>query len=79
MFAVDSFSVRRLSARVPRAYIRSLLRSAKRPSANEPKCNITVEQTPYFDISNDQDLATVLAMLSEDDDNIVKGSDLGSD
>lgn len=77
MFAVDSFSVRRLSARVPRAYIRRLLRTAKRTSANESKGNITVEQTPYFDISNDQDLAIVLAMLSEDDDNIVKESDSG--
>lgn len=41
--------------------------------------DIMVEQTPYFDISNEKELAIILVLLSEDDDKIVKESDSDTD
>ncbi|MCJ1265271.1 hypothetical protein MMC22_005146 [Lobaria immixta] len=67
VFAVDSFLVRRLSARIPSAYICTLIQSVKKAAPEEPVGEITLEQTSYFDLSNDQELESILAVLFEDE------------
>ncbi|MCJ1265270.1 hypothetical protein MMC22_005145 [Lobaria immixta] len=57
----------RSSARIPSAYICTLLRSAKEAAPEAPDGEITVEQTLYFDLSNDQELESLLAALLEDE------------
>lgn len=79
VFAVDSFSVRRLSARIPSAYICTLLQLAKKAAPDELVGEITVEQTPYFDLSNDQELESVLGTLLEDEAKRIQDSDSDSD
>lgn len=63
-YAVDSFSVRRLSARIPSTYICTLLRSTKKAAPNEPVGEITVGQTPYYNLSDDQELESILARIA---------------
>lgn len=75
MFAVNSNLVRRLSAKVPSTYVCALLRSAEKAAPNEPIGDITIEQTPYFDMSDDQEFARVLTVLLEDHDKIEKRPD----
>lgn len=79
VFAVDSFSVRRLSARIPSAYICTLLQSVKKAAPDEPDGEITLEQTPYFDLSNDQELENILTVLLEDEAKRMKQPELDSD
>ncbi|MCJ1264757.1 hypothetical protein MMC22_004632 [Lobaria immixta] len=67
VFAVDSFLVRRLSARIPSTYIRCLLHSTENAAPDELDGEISVEQTPYFDISNAQGLEEIVAVLLEDE------------
>lgn len=68
VFAIDSGSVRRLSARIPSAYTRTLLQATQEATPTEPEGDITVEQTSYFDLSNDKDFKSVLVALLEDED-----------
>lgn len=67
LFAVDSFSVRRLSASIPSTYICTLLQLTKNAAPNELVGHIAIEQTPYFDLSNDHELECILAALLEDE------------
>lgn len=67
--------MRRLSARISSAYIRTLLETANKATSSEPIDEIIVEQTRYFDLSNDRELEGVLTALLEDDDKVVKVSD----
>ena len=64
------FYVRRLTAVVPATYIRILLKSAKKVGSDELVGNITVEQTPYFDIRDPAGLRGVFVALLEDDDKV---------
>ena len=56
-----------MSARIPSTYIRCLLRSTENAAPDELDGEISVEQTPYFDISNGQELEMVVAVLLEDE------------
>ena len=67
--------MRRLSARVPSAYICALLQIANKAVSGESVEEITVEQKRYFDLSNDRGLEGLLTALLEDDDQIVKESE----
>lgn len=64
------FYVRRLTAVVPATYIRILLKSAKRVGTDELVGNITVEQTPYFDIRDPAGLRGAFVALLEDEDKV---------
>ena len=73
VFAADSFYVRRLTAIVPATYIRILLQSTKKIGPDELIGNITVEQTPYFDIRDREGLRAVFVALFEDEDKVERG------
>ena len=68
-----------MSARISSAYICTLLQSAKEAASEAPDGEITVGQTPYFDLSNDQELGSLLAALLEDEVKRMKEPVLDSD
>ena len=57
-----------MSARIPSAYTRTLLQATEKVAPNEPDGDITVEQTSYFDLSNEEEFESVLVALLEDED-----------
>lgn len=60
--------MRRLSSKVPSSYIRSLLQSTKKAASDEPLGDITIEQTPYFDVTDDEDFASLVTLMLEDEE-----------
>lgn len=68
-----------MSARVPSLYICTLLQLTKKAAPDEPVGEILIEQTPYFDLSNDQELESILALLLEDEAKRKKPPELDSD
>lgn len=67
VFAVDSFCVRRLSAEVSSAYVRSILECTKKIGPSQPGGGIKIDQTPYFDLRDPAGHEGVLTALLEDD------------
>lgn len=67
--------MRRLSARVSSSYVHALLQAADKGTGREPVDGIIVEQTRYFDLSNDQDIGGLLTTLLEDDDKMAEQDD----
>lgn len=67
--------MRRLSARIPSAYVGALLQTADKPFGGEPINEIIIEQTRYFDLSNSGELEGLLAAIVEDDDKFEKDPD----
>lgn len=65
-----------MSARVSSSYVRALLEVADKGTGSEPIDGITVEQTRYFDLSDDRDIEGLLTTLLEDDDKMAESNDM---